>query len=61
MRAGLEKAVYARRFGRPVGEDFGEAIAGLVRRGLLEEEGDAIRPTREGFYLNNEIGLALIG
>ena len=37
------------------------AIAGLVDRGLLEESDTAIRPTAEGFYLNNEIGLALIG
>lgn len=61
LQAGMEKAAYTRRFGRPVGEDFGEAIAGLIRRGLLEESETAIRPTAEGFYLNNEIGLALIG
>ena len=57
----MEKAAYARRFGRGVSEDFGYAIAGLVQRGLLEESETVIRPTAEGFYLNNEIGLALIG
>lgn len=61
LQSGLEKAAYARRFGREVNEDFGEAIAGLVQRGLLEESETVIRPTAEGFYLNNEIGLALIG
>ena len=61
LQSGLEKTAYARRFGRDVNEDFGEAIAGLVRRGLLEENETVIRPTAEGFYLNNEIGLALIG
>lgn len=61
LRSGLEKAAYRRRFGRDVNEDFGEAITGLVARGLLADEGDVIRPTDEGFYLNNEIGLALIG
>lgn len=60
LRRGLEKSAYERRFGRSVADDFGETIAGLVRRGLLEEDETAIRPTPEGFYLNNEIGLALV-
>ena len=61
LQTGMERSAYAGRFGRDVSEDFGEAIAGLVERGLLEETETAIRPTAEGFYLNNEIGLALIG
>lgn len=61
LRAGLEKAYYAKRFGRGAMEDFGEALGGLVDRGLLAEDEDRIWPTAEGYYLNNEIGLALIG
>jgi oxygen-independent coproporphyrinogen-3 oxidase len=61
LRDGLPKAAYEQRFGRPVAEDFGPALDALVARGLLEEDEAAIRPTAEGFYLNNEIGLALIG
>lgn len=61
LRAGLPKAAYAARFGRPVEADFGDAIRALIGRGLLEEQESFIRPTRAGYYLNNEIGLALIG
>ena len=61
LRAGLPKAEYQRRFGRPLTEDYGPAIARLVARGLIEEDGSALRPTQKGFELNNEIGLALVG
>ena len=61
LRAGLPKAEYQRRFGRPVTEDYGPAIAQLIARGLIEEDGTALRPTAKGFELNNEIGLALVG
>ncbi len=61
LKAGMPKAAYEARFGRPVETDFGEALAWLLQRGLLVDDGEVIRPTDEGFYLNNEIGLALIG
>ena len=61
LRAGLEKAYYATRFGCGVMEDFGEALSVLLDRGLLAEDECRIWPTAEGYYLNNEIGLALIG
>lgn len=61
LRAGLPKAEYHRRFGVEVQQDFGPKLAALVRRGLLQDEEETIRPTREGFYLNNEIGLVLVG
>jgi oxygen-independent coproporphyrinogen-3 oxidase len=60
LRDGLPREVYARRFGHAVDEDFGEAIAALITRGLLHDEGAHLRPTGTGFYLNNEIGLALV-
>lgn len=61
LREGLPKAAYEARFGRPVAQDFGAPLRALAGRGLIEEDHVAIRPTAEGFYLNNEIGLALIG
>ncbi|MFP4173062.1 MAG: radical SAM family heme chaperone HemW [Candidatus Hydrogenedentota bacterium] len=61
LREGLEKKAYIERFDRPVEADFGEAIRGLVERGLLEEEDGCIRPTLKGFEQNSEIGLALLG
>lgn len=61
LEAGLSKGAYARRFGRDVRQDFGGAVEGLIARGLLEEDANALRPTRQGFELNDEIGLALVG
>jgi oxygen-independent coproporphyrinogen-3 oxidase len=60
LREGLPKAAYAARFNAEVGEDFGPEIKALIDRGLLVEEDNHLRPTAEGFYLNNEIGLALV-
>lgn len=60
LRQGLDKRVYKKRFGRTVAEDYKEVLKGLITRGLLEEDGDWIRPAPLGFYLNNEIGLALV-
>ena len=60
LEAGMEKAYYAARFGNPVERDYGDTLATLVGRGLLAEDETHIRPTHEGYYLNNEIGLALI-
>jgi len=61
LKAGLSKAYYRTRFGSTVREDFGVVLDGLLERSLLAEEVTHIRPTAEGFYLNNEIGLALVG
>ncbi|MBX3180824.1 MAG: radical SAM family heme chaperone HemW [Candidatus Hydrogenedentes bacterium] len=61
LREGLPREAYTARFGRPVESDYGEPLRALINRGLLEDDGIRIRPTAEGFYLNNEIGLALVG
>ena len=61
LREGLPKAYYQQRFGRPAHEDFGNELARLESRGLILEDDTNIRPTRSGFYLNNEIGLELVG
>ncbi|MBN2310272.1 MAG: radical SAM family heme chaperone HemW [Candidatus Hydrogenedentes bacterium] len=60
LAAGIRKAAYAERFGRAIHEDYGHALDGLVARGLIEEDREEFRPTRRGFELNNEIGLALV-
>lgn len=61
LQNGLLKADYARRFGVPPRQDFAVALDTLLARDLIEEDDLSIRPTRQGFYLNNEIGLALVG
>jgi len=50
-----------RRFGRDVRVDFAGPIDALIARGLVEEDAQCIRPTLQGFVLNNEIGLTLVG
>lgn len=60
LRAGLPRARYHARFGQDVLDDFGPPLRALEARGLVEIGPDAVRPTREGFHLNNEIGLALV-
>lgn len=59
-RRGLSRAAYEARFHTAVESDFGDAIDALIRRGLLARENGAYRPTRQGYELNNEIGLALV-
>lgn len=61
LRAGLRLADYAARFGVPVEADFEGELEFLTARGLIERTTTHLRPTAQGFYLNNEIGLALVG
>jgi len=60
LREGLPKASYRTRFGAEVTAHFEEPLTALTARGLVEETPTHWRPTAEGFYLNNEIGLALL-
>jgi putative oxygen-independent coproporphyrinogen III oxidase len=60
LRAGLSRGDYSRRFGRCLDEDYGAALAPLVDRGLLTDDGAVLRPSVMGYELNNEIGLALV-
>ncbi|MCF6284937.1 MAG: radical SAM family heme chaperone HemW [Candidatus Hydrogenedentes bacterium] len=60
LEAGMKKAYYQERFGNAVEDDFDSILDVLIARGLLAEDEDRIWPTEEGYYLNNEIGLALI-
>lgn len=59
-KSGLDKGYYAARFGDGVEADFGEAVARLVKRDLIEDTPERLRPTRKGYELNNEIGLELV-
>jgi oxygen-independent coproporphyrinogen-3 oxidase len=61
LRTGLPRAHYRARFGHDVLEDYGEVLADAAARGLVTIDDTHILPTAEGFYLNNEIGLALVG
>jgi len=60
LRDGLPKQYYRDRFGGEARDDFGPPLDELIQRGLVREFEGAYRPTPEGFYLNNEIGLALV-
>jgi oxygen-independent coproporphyrinogen-3 oxidase len=60
LKAGLNKGGYLERFRGPVEADFGPQLRTLVRAELLEEDDSSFRPTRKGFEVNNEIGLALV-
>lgn len=60
LRRGLESANYEARFGRSLYDEFGSVLEQLAQRGLIEQENGIIRPTQQGFYLNNEIGLVLV-
>ena len=55
LRDGLALGDYQARFGRDLWEEFGSALEALEARGLIVRAGDVIRPTAQGFYLNNEI------
>ena len=60
LREGIEKGVYARRFNQEIRPEFAEPIDDLIARELLREDAQHIAPTKKGFELNNEIGLAIV-
>lgn len=60
LRDGIAEATYAARFGRDLRRDFGPQLDRLMERGLVTHAEGRYWPTRLGFDLNNEIGLALV-
>ena len=60
LRDGMQRTYYETRFGHDVEVDFGRTLSDLEMRGLIDMDEENIRPTEEGFDLNNEIGLALV-
>ena len=60
LREGIAADYYKARFGTDLCTDFGPKLDALAARGLIETADTFFRPTARGFYLNNEIGLALL-
>lgn len=60
LRAGVDLASFAARFGRPLEDAFPGVAAGLVRDGLCEVSGGALRLTRRGLFLANEAMLRFL-
>ncbi|NUM52652.1 MAG: radical SAM family heme chaperone HemW [Candidatus Hydrogenedentes bacterium] len=60
LREGISRSAYRARFDRELDADFAEPVRALSARDLLADDGETLRPTRRGFELNNEIGLALV-
>lgn len=60
LRQGISKQEFETRFGPNALDAFMPVIQALEKRGLLRCGPDPIRPTAKGFYLNNELGLALV-
>ena len=60
LAEGIAHARYEARFQSRMADDFAAPLAELTRLGLIHDDGAAVRPTRRGFELNDEIGLALV-
>lgn len=54
----LERDRYERTFGRALDDDFGEAVDGLVRGGLVVDEGERLRVSETGKLLHDLVTLA---
>ncbi|MFA8439603.1 radical SAM family heme chaperone HemW [Pueribacillus sp. YX66] len=59
-RAGVSKRVFYEKYKRTLDEVYGETIANLVEKGLLEDNGDWIRLTDKGVFLGNEVFQAFL-
>ena len=60
LRTGIRDADFRQRFGVSLNTWFRVPLEMLQKRGLLCRDGDRWYPSQKGFYLNNEIGLALV-
>ena len=60
LREGIAEAYYKKRFGESIDYVFEGPLNALQKRGLIRRLEGYICPTDQGFYLNNEIGLALV-
>ncbi len=58
--AGIERAVFARRYGQSLDELAGDAIREQCRQGLLIDDGDSIRLSREGRIMADSVAEALL-
>lgn len=59
-REGVSKRVFYEKYKRALDEMYGEIIADLVEKDLLEADGDWIRLTDKGVFLGNEVFQAFL-
>jgi oxygen-independent coproporphyrinogen-3 oxidase len=57
---GVSPAGFANRFGETLDAVYGKQIAQLERRGLLESAADALRLTRAGRLLGNQVFMEFV-
>ncbi len=55
VREGVQKADFARRFGREIDEVFGETITRLEKLGLLTSDQRSIRLTERAYLISNQV------
>ncbi len=60
LSEGIREETYRNRFSTSINNDFSPALEKLIKRGLLEYNKGIFKPTPQGFYLNNEIGIELL-
>jgi len=60
VREGIAEPVFRSRFGVGIAETFQEETGKLVRQGLLEWSGDALRLTSRGVLLGNRVFMEFI-
>ena len=60
VRAGASDADFKSRFGVGLRDIYGAEVEDLIRLGLLDENGDAIRLTKRGRLLGNQVFLRFV-
>ncbi len=55
LQEGVQREAFARRFGQPLDAVFGPTIARLVARGLLTDDGEAVRLTPAAVLVSNRV------
>jgi oxygen-independent coproporphyrinogen-3 oxidase len=55
LQEGLDMAAFARRFGRTLRQAYGETVDQLIEWGLLQERGQRLLLTEQGWLLSNQV------
>ena len=55
LSGGIAKSEFEHRFGISMSDVYGQEISKLVATGLIEDDGDRIRLTRQGKLLGNNV------
>jgi oxygen-independent coproporphyrinogen-3 oxidase len=55
LRRGLSRSDFRGRFGRSIEESLGAELESLVNEGVLENDGDYLRVTRDWVFVTNEV------